>query len=58
MLGPSPPSIEPAYADLLRVRGFGRVVLGTLLMGISYVYQRDWLKLSRAAQAQEPTNPA
>jgi MFS family permease len=31
MLGPSPPSIEPAYADLLRVRGFGRVVLGTLL---------------------------
>jgi MFS family permease len=31
MLGPSPPSIEPSYADLLRVRGFGRVVLGTLL---------------------------
>ena len=31
MLGPSPPSIEASYADLLRVRGFGRVVLGTLL---------------------------
>ncbi|HEX9094997.1 MAG TPA: hypothetical protein VF990_02735, partial [Candidatus Dormibacteraeota bacterium] len=31
MLGPSPPSIEPSYRDLLRVRGFGRVVLGTLL---------------------------
>jgi MFS family permease len=31
MLGPSPPSIEPSYAELLRVRGFGRVVLGTLL---------------------------
>ena len=31
MLGPSPPSIEPSYADLLRVNGFGRVVLGTLL---------------------------
>jgi MFS family permease len=31
MLGPSPPSIEPSYADLLRVRGFGRVALGTLL---------------------------
>jgi len=35
MLGPTPPSIEPAfepsYADLLRVRGFARVALGTLL---------------------------
>lgn len=31
MLGPSPPSIGPSYADLLRVHGFGRVVLGTLL---------------------------
>src|SRR5712691_5137940 len=31
MLGPTPPSIEPSYRDLLRVRGFGRVVLGTLL---------------------------
>jgi len=31
MLGPSPPSLEPSYRDLLRVRGFGRVVLGTLL---------------------------
>jgi MFS family permease len=31
MLGPSPPSIEPSYRDLLRVRGFRRVVLGTLL---------------------------
>ncbi|TMD88638.1 MAG: MFS transporter [Chloroflexi bacterium] len=31
MLGPSQQSIEPSYADLLRVGGFGRVVLGTLL---------------------------
>jgi MFS family permease len=31
MLGPTPPSIEPSYPDLLRVRGFGRVVLGTFL---------------------------
>jgi len=31
MLGPSPPSIEPSYRDLLRVRGFARVVLGTFL---------------------------
>jgi MFS family permease len=31
MLGPSQRSIEPSYADLLRVGGFGRVVLGTLL---------------------------
>ncbi len=31
MLGPNPPSIEPSYADLLRVNGFGRVALGTLL---------------------------
>jgi len=31
MLGPSPPSIEASYRDLLRVRGFGRVVLGTFL---------------------------
>ncbi len=31
MLGPSSPSIEPSYGDLLRVRGFGRVVLGALL---------------------------
>ena len=31
MLGPSPPSIEPSYRDLLGVRGFGRVVLGTFL---------------------------
>jgi MFS family permease len=30
MLGPTVP-IEPSYRDLLRVRGFGRVVLGTLL---------------------------
>src|SRR5256885_9907288 len=31
MLGPSQQSIVPSYADLLRVGGFGRVVLGTLL---------------------------
>jgi MFS family permease len=31
MLGPSPPSIEPSYRDLLHVRGFGRVIVGTLL---------------------------
>jgi MFS family permease len=31
MLGPSPPPIEPSYRDLLRVGGFGRVVLGTFL---------------------------
>jgi MFS family permease len=31
MLGPSPASTEPSYRDLLRVRGFGRVVLGTFL---------------------------
>jgi MFS family permease len=31
MLGPSPPSIEPSYRDLLRVHGFGRVIVGTLL---------------------------
>ena len=31
MLGPSPQAIEPSYAELLRVRGFARVVLGTLL---------------------------
>ena len=31
MLGPSQQSIEPSYADLIRVGGFGRVVLGTLL---------------------------
>jgi MFS family permease len=31
MLGPTPASIEPSYAELLRARGFGRVVLGTLL---------------------------
>ena len=31
MLGPRPGSIEPSYAALLRVPGFGRVVLGTLL---------------------------
>jgi MFS family permease len=31
MLGPSSRSIEPSYRDLLRVQGFGRVVLGTLL---------------------------
>jgi len=31
MLGPTVPSTEPSYRDLLRVRGFGRVVLGTLL---------------------------
>jgi len=31
MLGPGTGSIEPSYAALLRVPGFGRVVLGTLL---------------------------
>jgi len=31
MLGPMPGEIEPSYAALLRVPGFGRVVLGTLL---------------------------
>jgi MFS family permease len=31
MLGPTPGSIDPSYAALLRVPGFGRVVLGTLL---------------------------
>jgi MFS family permease len=31
MLGPRPASIEPSYAALLRVPGFGRVVVGTLL---------------------------
>jgi MFS family permease len=31
MLGPTPDSIEPSYAALLRVAGFGRVVLGTVL---------------------------
>src|SRR5260370_19025561 len=31
MLGPVPGSIEPSYAALLRVPGFARVVLGTLL---------------------------
>jgi MFS family permease len=31
MLGSSPQSPGPSYADLLRVRGFARVVLGTLL---------------------------
>jgi MFS family permease len=31
MLGPSSQSVEPSYAALLRVPGFGRVVLGTLL---------------------------
>jgi hypothetical protein len=31
MLGPRPASIEPSYAALLRVPGFGRVVLGTVL---------------------------
>jgi len=31
MLGPTPAPIEPSYRDLLGVRGFGRVVLGTLL---------------------------
>ena len=31
MLGPVPGSVEPSYAALLRVPGFGRVVLGTLL---------------------------
>jgi uncharacterized membrane protein len=30
------------------------LVLGVLLLGISFVYQRDWLKLSKAA-AQNPT---
>src|SRR2546423_5310010 len=31
MLGPSPHSPEPSYAALLRVPGFARVALGTLL---------------------------
>jgi MFS family permease len=31
MLGPTPHSVEPSYAALLRVPGFARVVLGTLL---------------------------
>ncbi len=29
------------------------IVLGALLLTISFVYQRDWLKLSRAAKADE-----
>jgi MFS family permease len=35
MLGPGLGSIEPSYAALLRVPGFGRVVLGTLLARLS-----------------------
>jgi MFS family permease len=35
MLGPRPGAIEPSYAALLRVPGFGRVVLGTLLARLS-----------------------
>ena len=31
MLGPRPGAVEPSYAGLLRVPGFARVVLGTLL---------------------------
>ena len=31
MLGPTPQSVEPSYAALLRVPSFARVVLGTLL---------------------------
>jgi MFS family permease len=31
MLGPTPQAVEPSYAALLRVPGFARVVLGTLL---------------------------
>ena len=34
------------------------LVLGGLLMGVSFVYQRDWLKLSKATQERERTNPS
>jgi len=34
------------------------LVLGALLMGVSFVYQRDWLKLSKAPQGREPANPS
>ncbi len=34
------------------------MALGILLMGISFVYQRDWLKLSKPAQMQSPSSPA
>jgi uncharacterized membrane protein len=32
------------------------LVLGALLMGVSFVYQRDWLKLSNAAQGRRTAN--
>src|ERR1700737_2728176 len=51
MLGPSPQSVERSYTALLRVRGFGRVLLGTLLARLGgqmwsivlvlFVLQRD-----------------
>jgi uncharacterized membrane protein len=34
------------------------LVLGGLLMGVSFVYQRDWLKLSKAAPGRGPANPS
>jgi uncharacterized membrane protein len=43
-------SLDKGY----RIMSF--VVLGALLMGVSFVYQRDWLKLSKAAQGREPAN--
>jgi uncharacterized membrane protein len=30
------------------------MVLGALLLGISFVYQRDWLKLSNTATPKAP----
>jgi len=32
------------------------LVLGALLMGVSFVYQRDWLKLSKATQGRGPAS--
>ena len=36
-------------------RIFSFIVLGVLLLAISFVYQRDWLKLSARARAQQKT---
>jgi len=33
------------------------IVLGVLLLAISFVYQRDWLKLSKAAAARPGADP-
>ena len=33
------------------------IVLGALLMGVSFVYQRDWLKLNHAATQRDGGNP-